>query len=70
MDNIHARHATVKGVLVMNTPGGSTTSAAEMTLSMIMALARQIPAACASLKEGKWERQQYIGYVVKVAVAA
>jgi hypothetical protein len=39
-----------RGVLVMNTPGGNTRSAAELTLSLILALARNIPAAVASLK--------------------
>ena len=45
----------------MNTPNGNTRSAAELTLSLIMALARNIPAAVSSLKSGKWERSKFMG---------
>ena len=51
-DNIDSAAATRAGVVVMNTPGGNTSAAAELTLSLIMALARQLPQACASLKVG------------------
>jgi D-3-phosphoglycerate dehydrogenase / 2-oxoglutarate reductase len=61
VDNIDAKAATRKGILVMNTPGGNTVSAAEHTVSMLLSLVRNIPLANMSLREGKWERKQYIG---------
>ena len=45
----------------MNTPGGNTVSTAELTLAHLMALARNVPQACISLKGGKWERKEYTG---------
>ena len=45
----------------MNTPGGNTVSTAEHTITMMMALARHIPAADASLKQNKWERTKFVG---------
>ncbi|HYT91237.1 MAG TPA: phosphoglycerate dehydrogenase [Gemmataceae bacterium] len=56
VDNIDIAAATRKGIVVMNTPGGNTISSAEHTVSMMMALARHIPAADASTHSGKWER--------------
>jgi D-3-phosphoglycerate dehydrogenase len=61
VDNIDLDAATRKGILVMNTPGGNTVSAAEHTVSMILALARNIPQAHMSLTQGKWEKKKYIG---------
>ncbi len=61
LDNVDVDAATEHGVLVMNTPGGNTISTAEHTMSMMLALARNIPQANASLKEGKWERKQFLG---------
>lgn len=61
VDNIDVDAATRRGILVMNTPGGNTVSAAEHTVSMMMALARNIPQAYASLLRGEWERKRYIG---------
>src|SRR5262245_40883917 len=56
VDNIDVAAATRKGIVVMNTPGGNTVSTAEHTLAMLLALARLLPAADASLHGGKWER--------------
>jgi D-3-phosphoglycerate dehydrogenase len=64
VDNIDVAAATRKGVLVMNTPGGNTISAAEHTVSMLLALARNIPHAHASLVGGKWERKKFTGVEV------
>ncbi|MER3524686.1 MAG: phosphoglycerate dehydrogenase [Ignavibacteria bacterium] len=64
VDNIDVPAATRKGILVMNTPGGNTISAAEHTVSMLLALARNIPQAHASLVQGKWERKKYTGVEV------
>jgi D-3-phosphoglycerate dehydrogenase len=56
VDNIDVAAATRRGIVVMNTPGGNTVSTAEHTIAMMMALARHIPAADASIHQGKWER--------------
>jgi len=61
VDNVDVDAATERGIVVMNTPGGNTISTAELTFSMLMALARKIPQAHASMKEGKWERKQFQG---------
>ncbi|MCA9407496.1 MAG: phosphoglycerate dehydrogenase [Candidatus Omnitrophica bacterium] len=61
LDNVDLSAATKKGVVAMNTPAGNTTSTAEHTMSMILALSRNIPQACASLKSGKWERSKFNG---------
>ncbi|MBI4536151.1 MAG: phosphoglycerate dehydrogenase [Ignavibacteriae bacterium] len=61
VDNIDLEAATRKGILVMNTPGGNTISAAEHTVSMMLSLARNIPQAHASLQKGQWDRKKYTG---------
>uniref|UniRef100_A0A8C9BLB1 D-3-phosphoglycerate dehydrogenase n=1 Tax=Phocoena sinus TaxID=42100 RepID=A0A8C9BLB1_PHOSS len=61
VDNVDLEAATRKGILVMNTPSGNSLSAAELTCGMIMCLARQIPQATASMKDGKWERKKFMG---------
>src|SRR5579872_1285943 len=61
VDNIDVGAATRRGILVMNTPGGNTVSTAEHTITLLMALARHIPAADASLRAGKWERSKFLG---------
>ncbi|XP_036590728.1 D-3-phosphoglycerate dehydrogenase-like [Trichosurus vulpecula] len=61
VDNVDLEAATRKGVLVMNTPNGNSLSAAELTCGMIMSLARPIPQAAASMKNGKWERKKFMG---------
>jgi D-3-phosphoglycerate dehydrogenase / 2-oxoglutarate reductase len=64
VDNIDVAAATRKGVLVMNTPGGNTISAAEHTVSMLLSLARNIPQAHGSMAQGKWDRKKYTGVEV------
>ena len=61
LDNVDLKAATKKGIVAMNTPAGNTTSTAEHTMSLILALARNIPQACNSLKSGKWERSKFNG---------
>lgn len=61
VDNIDVKAATSKGILVVNTPGGNTVSTAELAVSHILALARRIPQATASVKAGKWERSKFSG---------
>ncbi|MBI3010145.1 MAG: phosphoglycerate dehydrogenase, partial [Candidatus Omnitrophica bacterium] len=59
--NVDAEAATKRGIIVMNVPAGNTISTAEHTVSMILALARRIPQAYASLRSGKWERSKFVG---------
>lgn len=61
LDNIDLEAATHAGIIVMNAPEGNTLSAAEHTVAMMMALARNIPAADGSLKKGHWEKKQFMG---------
>lgn len=61
VDNINVPAASKSGIVVMNVPGGNTISAAEHTMALILASARNIPQANASLKEKKWERSKFIG---------
>lgn len=61
VDNIDIPAASLQGIIVMNTPGGNTISAAEQTCVLISTLARHIPQAAASMKEGKWDRKKYMG---------
>jgi D-3-phosphoglycerate dehydrogenase / 2-oxoglutarate reductase len=61
VDNIDIPAATKKGIIVMNTPGGNTLSAAEHTMALMLALSRNIVPACNSLKEGAWDRKKYMG---------
>jgi len=61
VENIDLVAANRKGVVVMNTPFGSTTTSAEHTIAMLMALARQIPAANHSIKNGRWEKDRFLG---------
>lgn len=65
VDNIDVPAATRKGVVVVNAPGGSTIAAAEHTIAMMLALARHIPQADASLRAGKWQRQEFMGTEVR-----
>ncbi|BFY98923.1 hypothetical protein BsWGS_01963 [Bradybaena similaris] len=61
VDNIDADAATRKGIIVMNTPGGNTLSAAEHTCTLLIALSRSLGAASLSMKEGKWDRKKFMG---------
>ncbi len=61
VDNVDVPAATAKGIMVMNTPGGNTISAAEHTVALMMALARHVVQGCMTMKEGKWDRKQYMG---------
>jgi D-3-phosphoglycerate dehydrogenase len=61
VDNVDVDYATNRGIVVMNTPAGNTISTTELTFSMMMALARKIPQAHMSMKEGRWERKLFAG---------
>ena len=61
VDNVDIPAATAKGIVVMNTPFGNAITTAEHAISMMMALARQIPEANASTRAGKWEKNRFMG---------
>ncbi|HJJ28896.1 MAG TPA: phosphoglycerate dehydrogenase [Methanocorpusculum sp.] len=61
VDNIDTEAATKKGIIVSNAPEGNTLAATEHTVGMMMALARNIPQATASLKKGEWKRSKFMG---------
>jgi len=61
VDNIDVKAATAKGIIVMNTPFGNSITTAEHALSLMMALARQIPEADRSTQAGKWEKSRFMG---------
>ncbi|MCK5000192.1 MAG: hypothetical protein KAS23_11675 [Anaerohalosphaera sp.] len=61
VDNIDIPACTAKGVLVMNTPGGNTLSAAEHAMALMLSLSRKVVPACNSLKGGAWDRKSYMG---------
>ena len=61
LDNVDAEAASKRGIIVMNTPAGNTISTAEHTMSLILSLSRNIPQSNASLREGKWDRNKYMG---------
>ncbi|MDQ2688160.1 MAG: phosphoglycerate dehydrogenase [Armatimonadota bacterium] len=61
VDNIDVETATKRGILVVNSPEGNTLAAAELTVAMLLALARSIPQADQSLRGGKWDRKKFMG---------
>ena len=61
VDNIDVPAATKQGVVVMNAPGGNTVTTAEHTISLMLALARNIPQGTATLRQGKWEKKKLTG---------
>ena len=65
VDNVDVKAATKLGVIVVNSPSGNIGAAAEHTIALLMALARNVPDACASLKDNKWERSRLVGIEVK-----
>ena len=61
VDNVDIPKATERGIIVMNTPFGNAITTAEHAIAMMMAVARQIPAADASTQAGKWEKSKFMG---------
>jgi D-3-phosphoglycerate dehydrogenase len=61
LDNVDRSAASKKGIVVMNTPGGNTITTAEHTIALLVSLARSIPQATASMKNGKWEKKKFTG---------
>ena len=64
VDNVDIKAATQNGVIVMNTPFGNSITTAEHAISMMMALARNIPDANVTTHEGKWEKSKFMGVEV------
>ena len=61
VDNVDLPAATRRGVVVMNTPGGSSVTVAELTVAHMLALARHVAQATASVKAGRWEKKKFQG---------
>ena len=61
VDNVDIPAASKKGIIVMNTPFGNSITTAEHAISLMMAVARQIPEANASTHAGKWEKSRFMG---------
>jgi len=61
VDNIDVEAATQKGIIVVNSPDGNTMAAAEHTIALMLAMARNIAPAATSTKEGKWDRAKFTG---------
>src|SRR6201985_2694959 len=61
VDNVDIPAATAAGVIVMNTPFGNSITTAEHAISLMLALARDLPAANASTQAGKWEKNRFMG---------
>jgi len=62
LDNVDLTAATERGIVVMNAPAGNTISTCEHTMSMLLALARNIPQANTSTKKGEWKRSKFMGH--------
>ena len=61
VDNIDVQAASQKGIIVMNTPFGNSITTAEHAIALMLALARQLPAADASTQAGTWEKSKFVG---------
>lgn len=61
VDNVDVTAATRKGIVVVNSPEGNTIAAAEHAIALMLSLSRYIPQASALLKNGKWQRNSFIG---------
>src|SRR5687767_1292526 len=61
VDTIDVDAATERGIAVLTAPAGNTISAAELTMALLLALARRVPAADRSMKAGQWDRKSFSG---------
>jgi D-3-phosphoglycerate dehydrogenase len=61
VDNIDAEAATRRGIVVMNTPGANAVAVAELTIGLMLAMARKLPAANSTMHAGKWEKKSLLG---------
>jgi D-3-phosphoglycerate dehydrogenase len=65
VDNVDVDAASARGIVVMNAPGANSISVAELAMAHLLALARKIPAADASMKAGKWDKKSFLGEEVR-----
>jgi D-3-phosphoglycerate dehydrogenase len=65
VDNVHVETASSRGIVVMNAPGANSISVAELAMAQILSLARKLPAADASMKQGKWDKKSFLGEEVR-----
>lgn len=65
VDNINVDAATRRGIIVVNAPASNNVAVAELTIGLLVGLARQIPQAHGSLQSGKWERTKFVGWEVR-----
>ena len=61
VDNIDTAAAKEKGIIVVNAPSATTTAVAELAMALVFAMAREIPRADASMKQGKWAKKEFMG---------
>lgn len=62
VDNIDVEAATERGIAVLNAPSGNTVSAAELSFALLLSLARRVPAADRSMRNGEWDRKSFSGF--------
>ena len=65
VDNVHVDTASARGIVVMNAPGANSISVAELAMAQLLSLARKLPAADASMKQGKWDKKSFLGEEVR-----
>ena len=65
MDNVNVEAASARGIVVMNAPGANSISVAELAMAQLLSLARKLPAADASMKQGKWDKKSFLGEEVR-----
>jgi D-3-phosphoglycerate dehydrogenase / 2-oxoglutarate reductase len=65
VDNVHVETASARGIVVMNAPGANSISVAELAMAQLLSLARKLPAADASMKQGLWDKKSFVGEEVR-----
>ena len=65
VDNVDVTAATKLGIIVVNSPSGNINAAAEHTVALMMAVARHVGEACASIKASRWEMSKFVGVELK-----
>jgi D-3-phosphoglycerate dehydrogenase len=65
VDNVDVAAATARGIVVMNAPGANSLSVAELAMGLILSMARNIPAADASMKTSRWEKAKFAGAEIR-----
>ena len=65
VDNVNVEAASGRGIVVMNAPGANSISVAELAMAQLLSLARKLPAADASMKQGKWDKKSFLGEEVR-----